>query len=277
MLENTLLSPIIPLNTAPCFVRIAYFITIKDNPELFLDLFKKLYNINQLYLIYIDHNCPFAIKNKIQTHITHFSNTYILDSFDIFTDSNYEFEIDLKAIQFLLNVSSKWDFFINLNDNHYPLKSQYRICEFLSTNKDNNFISYYHDKQFDFSNLTSYLSLELNQKTLKSYFGTKWMILTRDTCCFLSYSQQVDRFIKFYHNNNLNLESFFQMVLLNSDYKKVIINNDKRIFYSKKESTESLLQHLKSNNNLFINNLDSPLDNTLTRYIENTFLSPILP
>lgn len=266
-------------------ITIAYFITIKDHPELFLDLFKKIYNINQLYLVYIDHNCECEIKDKIQTYLTHFSNVYVLDSLKITAYQQNKFETELKAMQYLLNADNHWDFFINLNDSHYPVKSQYRICEFLSNNKDKNFITYndsqiqildsLHKIQYDLNVYKPLKSKELNNKKTHLFIGSKWMILNRDTCAFLTYSQQANELTKLYSNSRLASESFFQTILLSSDYKYNIINDNKRINYLKKKSTNSILTQLKLNNTFFISNLHAPLNNILINYIEHTFLFPI--
>ncbi len=39
-------------------------------------------------------------------------------------------------MEFLLNVSNKWDFFINLSGDDSPLKSQHIIRQFLSENRE---------------------------------------------------------------------------------------------------------------------------------------------
>jgi len=60
------------------------------------------------------------------------------------------------------------------------------------------------------------------------YIGNQWMILSRKFCEFVSYSPDVKRFKRFYRYTFIPDESFFQTVIMNTNYKGAIVNDDKR-------------------------------------------------
>ncbi|MCS4238708.1 hypothetical protein M2306_001051 [Myroides gitamensis] len=268
-------------NTVNKLITVAYFITIKYNPDYFLTMFKKLYNKDQLYLIYIDHTCSLEVKNMIQTYVVHLSNVYILDSFYLQTDSYNKYKIQLNAMQYLLNVSAKWDYYINLTDDHYPLKSQYRICEYLSNNKEHNYFIYYDKSKYNldtynsnkhnYSGLIALKDAGFSKNTIIPYMSNTWLILTRDSCAFLSYSKLVDHYIELYTNSLLPSNSFFATILLNSDYKRIIINHDQRILFSKSEPVELILKKIKSNNHFFVRKMNLTSNSIIDKCIEDNY------
>ena len=54
------------------------------------------------------------------------------------------------------------------------------------------------------------------------------MILSRKFCEFVCYSPEVERFKRFYRHTFISDEGFFQTVIMNTSYKGIIVNDDKR-------------------------------------------------
>lgn len=270
-------------------VRIAYFITVHNNPAQFIKMFEKLYNKNQIYLIHIDRKSSAVVTEVIQMYLIKFSNVYLLESTYIMPGGFSIVQAELNAMQFLLNVNDKWDYFINLSGDHYPLKSQYAICNYLSKNLNKNYLFYYDQNlyrpdtlkriQHYFSELNILLFSTLYKrdfmKGMTPYIGGKWFIFTRDTCAFLCYNSKVEKFIKFYSHTYLPAESFFQTVLLNTSFGGVIVNNDKRAVYNKNNNQELFMESLKANNKLFVRKIDVNTDKRVYEYIEKNFYSQI--
>lgn len=181
-------------------VRIAYFIMVHDEPEQFIRMFRKIYTRDQFYLIHIDRKANEEVTEMIQGFLIHYPNAYILESMNITSGGFNMVQIELNTMEFLLNISKEWEYFINLSGEDYPLKSQTIIRKFLATQNGKNYLFYYDQKfyrpdtlkriQNHFTELafriSSFIYKREFMKDVIPFIGGKWMILTRDTCCFFA-------------------------------------------------------------------------------------------
>ncbi|SDQ09733.1 Core-2/I-Branching enzyme [Chryseobacterium soldanellicola] len=274
-------------------VRIAYFIMVHHKPEVFKEMFQKIYARDQFYLIHIDRKASLEITEEIQLYLIRFPNAYILESTNIVYGGFSMIQAELNAIEFLLNVSSEWDYFINLSGEDYPLKSQNIIRKFLSINKNRNYIFYYDQKFYRpdtlqrIENYFTELSYKISSlisdrefmKDVTPYIGGKWVIFTRETCSFLVNNEKVTDFEKFYLNTFLPAESFFQTVLMNTSFSDIIINDDKRAIIEKplikKQNPKIFIELLQSNTYFFVKNLNYKTDESIVKYIEESYHLPL--
>jgi hypothetical protein len=275
-------------------VRIAYFIMVHNEPEQFIRMFQKIYTRDQFYLIHIDRKASAEITDVIQGFLIHYPNAYILESMNITSGGFNMVQIELNAMEFLLNLSNDWEYFINLSGEDYPLKSQTIIRKFLTEQNGKNYLFYYDQKfcrpdtlkriQNHFTELafriSSFIYKREFMKDVTPFIGGKWMILTRDTCCFLSNSKRVMRFEDYYLHTFLPAESFFQTVLMNTSFHDIIVNDDKRAIIDLSvleinSSTSIFETYLKSNTHLFIRKLNYKNHQELLSYIEENFDEPL--
>lgn len=275
-------------------VRIAYFIMIHHKPDVFKEMFQKIYTRDQFYLIHIDRNAKAEFTEEIQLYLIHFPNVYILESMNIIAGGFSMIQAELNAMEYLLNVSNDWEYFINLSGEDSPLKSQNTIRKFLTVNNGRNYIFYYDQKfyrpdtlqriQNHFTELTHKISsLIYRREFMKGvipYIGGKWFIFTRETCVFLTNNKRVMDFEDYYLHTLLPSESFFQTVLLNTDFNDIIVNDDKRAviektFFNKEQYVDNFIEILKSSNNLFIRKLNDKTDKNILKYINDNFLLPL--
>lgn len=275
--------------SATPLIRIAYFIIIHHHPERFKKLFKKLYTRDQFYLIHIDRKAKAEFTEEIQQFLIPFPNAYVLESININSGGFSIIEAELNAMEFLLNVSPKWDFFINLSGEDYPLKSQSIIRKFLTENKNKNYLFYYDQKfyrpdtlrriQNHFTELayriSSFIYKRKFMKDVTPYIGGKWVIFTRETCAFLSSNDKVMKFEEFYLHTFLPGDSFFQTVLMNTSFHDIIVNDDKRAITDIKQKTDDVINSLKNNNQLFIRKLNSETNESIFQYIEESYNTPL--
>lgn len=280
-------------NTFPASVKIAYFIMVHDQPERFIRLFQKIYSRDQFYLIHIDRKAKAEVTENIQLFLVKFPNAYILESANIISGGFSMIQAELDAMEFLLNVSQEWDYFINLSGEDYPLKSQSIIRQFLSIRRGKNYLFYYDQKfyrpdtlqriQNHFTELAHRISsLIYKREFMKGvipYIGGKWMILTRDTCAFLSNNKKVMDFEDYYLNTLLPGDSFFQTVLMNTSFHDIIVNDDKRAVIENKfcshGTPEEFIEYLKLNNQLFIRKIDDKTDENIIQYINESYDLPL--
>ncbi|RLJ33169.1 core-2/I-Branching enzyme [Chryseobacterium sp. 7] len=275
-------------------VRIAYFIMVHHKPEIFKDMFQKIYARDQFYLIHIDRKAKPDFIEEIQQYIIQFPNAYILDSINIVAGGFNIVQAELNAMEFLLNVSKEWDYFINLSGEDYPLKSQNIIRKFLTLNKGRNYLFYYDQKfyrpdtlqriQNHFTELAYIISTFIYKrafmKDVTPYIGGKWFIFTRETCTFLTNNKMVMDFEDYYLHTFLPAESFFQTVLMNTSFNDIIINDDKRAVLEKSifQTTQSIsnyIKSLKSGNQLFIRKVNKKTDESIRKYMNENYLTPL--
>jgi len=267
---------------------------IHHKPEIFKNMFQKIYTRDQFYLIHIDKKAKQEFIEEIQLYIVHFPNVYILDSINIVSGGFNIVQAELNAMEFLLNVSKEWDYFINLSGEDYPLKSQNIIRKFLTTNKGRNYLFYYDQKfyrpdtlqriQNHFTELayviSSFIYKRSFMKNVIPYIGGKWFMFTRETCLFLTNNKTVMDFEDYYLHTFLPADSFFQTVLMNTSFNDIIVNDDKRAvletsFFQNTQNTFNYIQSLKSGNQLFIRKVNKKTDESIRKYIEDSYLTPL--
>lgn len=203
-------------------------------------------------------------------------------------------QIELDAMEFLLNVSQKWDYFVNLSGEDYPLKSQNIIRKFLTANNGRNYLFYYDQKfyrpdtlqriQNHFTELSYKISSLMYKrefmKNVTPYIGGKWVIFTRDTCAFLANNKRVMNFEDYYLHTFLPAESFFQTVLMNTSFNDLIVNDDKRAviekpIFGKKQTSDELILFLRTNNHLFIRKINDKTEEEVLKYISESYDLPL--
>jgi hypothetical protein len=275
-------------------VRIAYFIMVHHKPEVFKAMFQKIYTRDQFYLIHIDRKAKEEITDEIQMYLVRFPNVYILESINIVSGGFSMIQAELDAMEFLLNVSQEWDYFVNLSGEDYPLKSQNIIRQFLTVNNGRNYLFFYDQKfyrpdtlqriQNHFTELSYKISSLMYKrefmKDVTPYIGGKWVIFTRDTCAFLANNKKVMNFEDYYLHTLLPAESFFQTVLMNTSFNDLIVNDDKRAIIEKpilgkKKTAEDLIIYLKASNQLFIRKINEKTDEDVLKYIAESYEFPL--
>ncbi|WP_307449237.1 MULTISPECIES: beta-1,6-N-acetylglucosaminyltransferase [Chryseobacterium] len=276
-------------------VKIAYLIMVHHKPQAFKDLFQKIYTKDQFYLIHIDRKAKPEVTEEIQLFLTRFPNAYVLESMNIVSGGFSMIQAELNAMEYLLNVSREWDYFINLSGSDYPLKSQNIIRKFLYEQRGRNYLFYYDQKfyrpdtlqriQNHFTELTHKISsLIYKREFMKGvipYIGGKWLILTRTACSFMTNNKRVMDFEDYYLHTLLPAESFFQTVLMNTEFNEVIINDDKRAvmetpsLFGRKPDPDEVIAALKSSNQLFIRKMNPVTDEAVFNHIKESFDQPL--
>ncbi|WP_066440822.1 beta-1,6-N-acetylglucosaminyltransferase [Chryseobacterium sp. CCH4-E10] len=275
-------------------VRIAYFIMIHHKPDVFRAMFEKIYTRDQFYLIHIDRKAKEEVTEEIQLYLMQYANVFILESMNIVPGGFSMIQAELNAMEYLLNVNKDWDYFINLSGEDYPLKSQNIIRQFLTANNGRNYLFYYDQKfyrpdtlkriQNHFTELTHKISSLIYKREFMNgvipYIGGEWFMFTRETCTFLVNNKRVMDFEDYYLHTLLPAESFFQTVLMNTVFKDIIVNDDKRAsieisFFNKNQYPNQLIESLKSSNQLFIRKVNDKTDESILQYINESFLVPL--
>jgi len=222
---------------------IAYLILVHRYPGQFKRLFRAIYHPANYYLVHVDRRSGVGLQTEIQDFLSSFTNASLLKSQRILWAGYSIVDAELRGIEELLKISSEWEFFINLSGQDFPLKSQMHIQDFLSRNRGDDFIKVANQSKvrpetlnriqnyfIEFGNRILHTSMKRPYlRGVTPHIGNQWMILNRKFCEFVSYSPEVERFKRFYRYTFIPDESFFQTVMMNTNYKGVIVNDDKRI------------------------------------------------
>ncbi len=267
-------------------MNIAYLILVHRYPRQFMRLFSAIYDPDNYYLIHVDKRAGVGLQAGIRDFLASFSNAQLLESQNVVWGGYSMVDVELRGIKELLKISAEWDFFINLSGQDFPLRSQAFIQDFLSQNEGNDFIqiadqakkrpdtlnrveNYFVESDNGFSG-TPYKRPYLQDIT--PYIGGQWMILSRDCCEFISYSNEVGKFKSFYQNTLIPDEGFFQTVIMNTSYRGSIVNDDKRaiiwipdgdIKLRPKTFTAKDTKFLLASDALFARKFDETVDSTI--------------
>ncbi len=222
---------------------IAYLILVHRYPNQFKRLFRAIYHPANYYLVHVDKRSEVELQAEIQDFLSGFTNASLLKSESTLWGGYSLVDAELRGIEELLKISPKWEFFINLSGQDFPLKSQAHIQDFLRRNKGKDFIKVSNQSKVRPDTLSriqnyvtesgdSILSTPIIKRTylrgVTPYIGNQWMILSRKFCEFVCYSPDVERFKEFYRHTFIADEGFFQTVIMNTSYKGTIVNDDKR-------------------------------------------------
>ncbi len=221
---------------------IAYFILVHRYPNQFKRLFKAIYNPANQYLIHVDRKSQKDLYAQVAFFLEEFPNAYMLESQNVVWGGYSMVDVELKGMKKLLKINAKWDFFVNLSGQDFPLKTQTAIQSFLKKNSKSSFLKFVdqvEERPNTLNRIQNYFqetSVGFNGTPTKrkyladttAYIGGQWKILTRECCEFLCTSPKVKKFRTFYKHTLIPDESFFQTVLMNSGYEGKLINDDKR-------------------------------------------------
>src|SRR3990172_2608399 len=119
---------------------IAYLILVHRYPNQFKRLFRAIYHPANYYLVHVDKRSEVELQAEIQDFLSGFTNASLLKGESTLWGGYSLVDAELRGIEELLKISPKWEFFINLSGQDFPLKSQAHIQDFLRRNKGKDFI-----------------------------------------------------------------------------------------------------------------------------------------
>ena len=271
---------------------IAYLILVHRYPGQFKRLFRAIYHPANYYLVHVDKRSGLGLQTEIQDFLSSFANASLMKSQSTLWGGYSLVDVELQGIKELLKIGSEWKFFINLSGQDFPLMSQTHIQDFLSRNIGNDFIRAVNQSKIrpdTLSRIENY-SIEYSNMILRTpikrpylrgvtpYIGNQWMILSRKFCEYICYNPEVERFKRFYRNTFISDEGFFQTVIMNTSYKGIIVNDDKRtivwvpvgiIKLRPKDFTSKDAEFLLASQGLFARKFDETVDAGILSILES--------
>lgn len=191
----------------------------------------------------------------------------------------------------LLEMDARWDYFINLSGQDFPLATQDRIRAFLDANRGREFIRVLDQAKSRPETMSRILQHVVEQggrivdslvtrlflKDVTPYIGHQWKIVSRAFCRFVCHDPSVDRYKAFYRNTFIADEGFFQTVMMNTAAHGEIVNDDKRtidwvpdgdIKLRPRTFTKADADMLKSRSDLFARKFDAEVDAEILDILE---------
>jgi len=271
---------------------IAYLIMVHRYPGQFKRLFRAIYHPANYYLVHVDKRSGVGLQTEIQDFLSGFAGASLLKSESALWGGYSLVDAELRGIEELFKISPKWEFFINLSGQDFPLKSQARIQDFLRRNKGKDFIKVSNQSKVrpdTLSRVQNYV-FEFGDRIIRTsikrpylrgvtpYIGNQWMILSRKFCEFVCYSPDVERFKEFYRHTFIPDEAFFQTLIMNTSYKGTIVNDDKRIIdwvplgtikLRPRDFTSKDAEFLLASRGLFARKFDETVDPRILSILES--------
>lgn len=275
---------------------IAYLILVHRYPDQFKRMFKAIYHPANHYLIHVDKRSGVELQAEIQDFLSGFPNASLLKSEKAIWGGYSLVDAELRGIKELLKMGLKWEFFINLSAQDFPLKSQTYIHNFLSHHIGKDFLKVANQGRVrpdTLHRIENYVTESGDEiisepivkrpflRDVTPYIGNQWMILSRKFCEFISHSPEVDRFKEFYRHTLIADEGFFQTVIMNTSYKATIVNDDKRtidwipmgaIKLRPRDFTAKDADFLMASQDLFARKFDETVDGDILGMLEADLL-----
>lgn len=222
---------------------IAYFLLVHRYPTQFKRLFNAIYLPGNQYVVHVDKSSGKSLLDEISTFLKPYRGVDLLESQDALWGGYSLVDAELRGMTRLLEMDKRWSHYINLSGQDFPLKSQNYIREFFTENPGKQFIRALDQvkERPDTLNRISHLFIEENGEMTATgvarpflpghtpFIGTQWKAVTRSFCEYACHNPRVDRLKVFYRNSFIADEAFFQTVIMNSDDRGSVMNDDLRM------------------------------------------------
>jgi len=270
---------------------IAYLILVHRYPEQFKRLFKAIHDPANHYLVHVDKNAGPELENDLRAFLAAYPNAAVLESKRALWGGYSLVDAELRGMARLLEMDARWDYFINLSGQDFPLATQGRIRDFLDANRGREFIRVLDQARSRPETMGRVLGhvveqggriidslvtrLFLNDAT--PYIGNQWKIVSRAFCEFVCHDPSVDRYKAFYRNTFIADEGFFQTVMMNTAMHGEIVNDDLRMIdwvpdgdikLRPRTFTKADADRLTSSSDLFARKFDAEVDGEILDILE---------
>jgi Core-2/I-Branching enzyme len=222
---------------------IAYFLLVHRFPEQFKRMFKAIYAPGNRYLVHIDKSSGKALAADISAFLKPYMDVEILPSRRALWGGYSLVDAELRGMKRLLASDNRWQHFINLSGQDFPLKAQSYIQGFLAAHPETQFIRHADQATVrpDTMNRVKSLFVERFGRIWRTgiprrmpagivpQIGTQWKIVSRAFCEYVCHDPAVAPLKRFYRYSLIPDEGFFQTVLLNGFPKGNVVNDDLRL------------------------------------------------
>jgi len=263
-------------------VKIAYLIIIHGSANRFFRLLERIHEPQHIYLVHIDKYTGSKliklVQNGVNSNPKYMKNVMIMKyRIGVHWGGASIIQMQMAGMYRLLQEKIYWDFFINLSESDYPIKTSKEIREFLSKHLDHSFLGFRSapNKVQDLAKRTTRLYIEcdngvfttskmsfknnhpkVNKRPLpnglKVYRGDQWFILHRRLVEYMAISDRIFDLYEYFTSTYIPDESFIHSIALNSPYFRNVIPDTMRYIHMPKNELEmSDISEMKKSKALF--------------------------
>lgn len=278
-------------------MKIAYFIMAHHKPDMLLRMMNAIYTEDNIYLIHIDLGGSDELQELALNLANSNSNIRLLPSRFLMWGGWSLVQVELDAMNYLLQLNNEWSYYINLSGQDFPLLSQGKIQAFFN-GQDTNFIQV---KQRNEDETRKRAKLQENyyiedagevkmlgdRKAFEAYFspgikqfgGSQWKMVTREFAAYATSSRLSFEMQEYFRYTFIPDEQFFQTLIMNSPFASKVARKNLRclrmesdaqkVFYHAATFTMSDIHALFDSEGLFARKFDHDVDADVIEFIEN--------
>lgn len=234
-------------------MKIAYFISLHNKPNVFMSLIQAIYSTRHIYLLHVDAKADAEVSRMVHQLSIMNENVKLLPSRSVGWACWSMVQVELDAISSLLQMDQDWQYYINLSGQDMPLASQRQIEQVLDQAGRQNYVSVYGgpltleergaDSRYFIEDCGRTFFSSDRREPWESYFvsdckpynGSQWKIVTRDFCEYSVSSSLSYDLIDYFKYTYLPDERFFQTLIMNSSFKESHVNANFRYLRMKQD------------------------------------------
>ncbi|CAB0001264.1 unnamed protein product [Nesidiocoris tenuis] len=224
-------------------VRIVFLLTLNGRAVRQVKrLIKALYHSSHFFYIHVDARQDYMMRELLQLELRHSNVRLSRRRHATIWGGASLLTMLLEAMADLVQSGWQWDFVINLSESDYPVKTNDQLVDFLTANRDRNFVkSHGHEVQRfiqkqgldkTFVECDAHM-WRIGDRTLPDGIvidgGSDWLALSRSFVEYLASGGSetlVQGLTTVFKHTLLPAESFFHTVLRNSMFCESYVNNN---------------------------------------------------
>ncbi|XP_074647913.1 xylosyltransferase oxt-like [Tubulanus polymorphus] len=225
------------------WIRIAFILTLNGRAVRQVKrLFKAIYHVNHYYYIHVDSRQDYLYRELYSLTKDYHNVRFTRWRMSTIWGGASLLQMLLRCMNDLMNMNDwSWDFFLNLSESDFPIKTIDELSAFLTEHKDRNFVKCFGKKASDFIrkqglDKTFYECdthlWRLGTRDLPSGIridgGSDWVTLNRRFCEYVL--SDADNLIiglkQLFKYTLLPAESFFHTLLQNSKFCNTVVDNN---------------------------------------------------
>ncbi|KAJ6642112.1 Xylosyltransferase oxt [Pseudolycoriella hygida] len=224
-------------------VKIAFLLTLNGRAVRQVHrLLKSLYNKNHFYYIHVDERQDYMYRELLKLEAKASNIRLARKRYSTIWGGASLLKMLLAAMTDLLHLHWKWDFVINLSESDFLVKTTDKLVDFLSANRDRNFVKSHGREVQRFIQKQgldkTFVECDTHMwrvgdrelpKGIQIDGGSDWVALSRDFVEYVT-SEEKDELIsgllKIFHHTLLPAESFFHTALRNSKFCGTYVDNN---------------------------------------------------